>query len=523
MSFKFSRGDTPSKAASSLGGSWRDLVYVFPNGKVVQGADLNPRAVPIGTVAYTKDEYGGGGGGSGGGSTRPTRPKPEGASGPYGVYTEAQVSSWFAAAGVDPAIEGSDGEVIETADQRLARLAFQLNSGQRTEDDVLNEIYGGPGADVQSGAMGAGLLSEVYGGSPEIWENTETGEWFLSYGVPGTDVPLLYSITSSQLKAIFADAAPRADRRVRNSTLHELGAIFAGTAEDPFGNPYIDFIEQLEKEAQFQPWLRDEDMLAVMFEAALEGREPTDAELATTNWWQTHSAAQREWLTNYLRDPASADAMIQSAQVSTKQQLESLGISNAPSSLVNFLANKLVTGDWTQAYWSEQVRGLSDPYAKVAMDAELKSEVTGLSAPLDTTAEYEERVRAEVLNWLGPVYGKWNDSKIAQWAGRLRNDPDASDALTEVLRNQRMSLFPEYTNTQLTYEDIAEPWRRVWENTWRQPVDETDPLFLEIIRANDYQLAGQRLRAEGLSRGVKGVGDELQAAATRQGQQIRSF
>lgn len=63
-------GDRPGDIAITLGGEWgdwRNNVYQFPDGRIVQGADLNPRALPIGTTVFTPQEYqtqtGGGTGG----------------------------------------------------------------------------------------------------------------------------------------------------------------------------------------------------------------------------------------------------------------------------------------------------------------------------------------------------------------------------------------------------------------------------------------------------------------------------
>jgi hypothetical protein len=518
MAYTFKSGSTPNAAAAALGGSWKDLVYKFPNGTIVKGSALNPNTVPIGTIAYTQAEYDGTTGGGGSTSTKAV-PKEEGP-GQGGVYTRSQVSSWFTAAGVT--IEIKDGKtVIETAEQRLDRLVFQLNSGGRTETEVLQEIYNGTGKTIESGAKGAALLTETYGGSPEIWYDKTSGEWYLAYGVPGTDIPLLYSISTAELKVIFPDSKPVADRSITTNEIKKLGGIFAGTAEDPFGDPYADFIDQLEKEAKIKPWLKDADMLAIMFEATLEGRQPTEAELSQTNWWKTHSEAERAWLTMSLYDPSTSEQMITDARLGVRQALVDAGVSNATEDIINYMAGEWVQGRWSEIELQSQIKGLSDPSSGITLDEGLSKIIADTQITLDTTSQYEERVRTEVLKWLGPVHGEWTDNQIASWAGKLRNDPDGMEALTQMLRGQRTALFPEYANENLTYEDIAGPWRNMVSNTWGETPDETDPFFSELVRLNDYAEAGKRLRKEGLIRNVGKVSQDIERAGASANQQYR--
>lgn len=523
MPFTFKSGNTPGQAAKTLGGSWTDLVYVYPNGTVVKGSDLDPTKVPIGTIAYTSTEYETKVGSTSGGSTTTTTttklPTAEGpASG--GVYTRSQISTWFKEAGA--VVEIKDGDtVIETAEQRLDRLVFQLNSGTRTEEEVYQEIYNGTGSTLESGVKGAALLTETYGGSPEIWYNSNSKEWFLVYGVPGTDVPLAYSISLAELKVIFPDSTPVYDRSLTRAQMRSMGTIYAGTAEDPYGDPYGDFIRMIEKEATIKPWLKDPDMLAVMFEATLEGREPTEAELAGTDWWQNHSEAEREWLTQSLKDPATAEQMVRDARIAVRQGLIDAGVANPDAALIDYMAGEWVQGRWSQTYLNSQIKGVSDPASGIAIDRGLQGIVAELDEPVDTTRQYEDRVRQEVLKWLGPVYGKWSDTQIAEWAGQLRNNPDGMEALTSMLRGQRSAMFPEYANENLTYEDIAGPWRNLVSNTWGQPPDETDPFFMEILRLNDYGEAGKQLRREGLRRDISDVQTEIERSAVNANERYR--
>lgn len=441
MAYTFKSGSTPNQAASALGGSWRDLVYKYPNGTIVKGASLDPTKVPIGTIAYTQAEYDG-------------------------------------TAGSDPAAGGPD--------------------------DAAHE-----------------LLEEVYGGTPEIWYDETKKEWYLVYPVPTTDVPLLYSITTEELKAIFPDSDPVYDKKVTTASIAKLGGIYAGTAEDPYGDPYADFIDQIEKEAKIKPWMKDADMLAIMWEAALEKRAPTEAEISQTNWWKTHSESERAWLNVVLFDPRTADQMVTDARLGVRQALIDAGISNPTAELIDYMSGEWVQGRWSDMELQAQVRGLADPASGITLDDGVTKIVAGMDQPLDTSQQYEEKVRNEVLKWLGPAYGKWGGTQIAQWAGKLRNDPDGMEALTQMLRSQRMALFPEYANENLTYDDIAAPWRNMISNTWGQTPDETDPFFTSIIRMNDYAEASRQLRREGLRRDIGKVQLDIEQAGLSNNERYR--
>lgn len=365
------------------------------------------------------------------------------------------------------------------------------------------------------------LLEEVYGGTPEIWYNSNSKEWYLVYPVPDTDVPLLYTITLDQLKAIFPDSDPVYDKSLTRDEIRKLGGIYAGTAEDPYGDPYADFVDMLEKESKIKPWIKDPDMLAIMWEATLEQRAPTEAELSQTKWWQEHSESERAWLMVSLADPRTADQMVVDARVGVRQGLIDAGVSNPTEDMINYMAGEWVQGRWSNVVLQAQIKGVADPASGIAIDDGLAAIVDGLDEPLDTNQQYTERVRDEVQKWLGPVYGDWNETQISEWAGRLRNDPDGSDALTQMLRAQRLSLFPEYANETLTYEDIAAPWRNMVSNTWGQTPDETDPFFDEILRLNDYSEASKRLRREGLKRDVGKVQLDIERAGVGANQLYR--
>jgi hypothetical protein len=110
-----------------------------------------------------------------------------------------------------------------------------------------------------------------------------------------------------------------------------------------------------------------------------------------------------------------------------------------------------------------------------------------------------------VREWLGPqLMDGWKESEIAQWAQRIVENPQARNELVAKLRATRAARYQGY-DPELTYEDIARIGRAQVLDTWGQQMDETDPLFQQILQMNDAAQASQLLWSEGLNRGVRKV------------------
>lgn len=362
-------------------------------------------------------------------------------------------------------------------------------------------------------------LLNVPGGA-EVWV-VGTGGWFLVYNVPGTNppVPMAWAIRDpDQLKAVFGDQAPVADRYLTADDFYQSsGAIEFGYADELANqseHPFQAFVADYEKESAIRPWLRDPEVLALTTMAILEGRAVSEAELKTTDWWKTRTEGERQWVTLSAADPATAEQRITDNRIGVRQALLKAGVSAPSDSLVSLIADRWTFGQWSEAKMLEQVQKVSDPMAGGVLDADLANLVA--KDPLTTVASDTRKVREQVSRWLGPAHARnWSDQQLKDWAGRMRNDPNGEMLLQEELQRQRLALFPEYENPDLTYEDIAGPWRGVVSNVWGQQADELDPLFSRIVRMNDLAAAEQTLRTEGLKRGVGKVANDALEAATQ--------
>ncbi|MFO7166371.1 MAG: hypothetical protein DIU75_023920, partial [Mycolicibacterium hassiacum] len=326
----------------------------------------------------------------------------------------------------------------------------------------------------------------------EVWE--VEGRHFLVWYVPFTDppVPLAWFVSSSEERKALGIDTKKIDRKFKSwDQFYATGVLRHGDTRELVNtrvHPWELLKQHYEQEVAIKPYLADPEILALWAAAMMEGREITEGELKTTNWWRTHSQAEREWLLLNASDPATAERLISDNRLRVADLLRSSGVANASEALINLIADNWTQGKWTEVYALQQIRLLADPYAEGELDPELR----GMTKGLDRTREREDEVRQMIQRWLGPAYAaNWTDQHIAEWAGRLRNDPDAKQELEDVLRKHRMALFPEYDNPNLTYEDIAAPWRGVVQQIWGQTADETDPLFMRIVRTNDLATAEQ--------------------------------
>lgn len=330
-------------------------------------------------------------------------------------------------------------------------------------------------------------------------------------------IPLVWRVSGDEATALGITKS----RNMGSSDFARSGALNMGstlelinTTEDPVELIYSNF----DTEAKVKPWLQDPEILSIWVGAALEGRSITDAELQGTEWWRTHTQTERQWLSLNASDPSTARTFINDNRARVAQLIQDAGVDNASRDLVNLIADQWTQGSWSELYATNQIRLLADPNLQGRVDPLLRGQRRGL----DTIREGEEDVRRMVNTWLGPAHAAgFGERFISQWATQLRENPDAQTELTELLRQHRLALFPEYKDATLTYEDIAGPWRGVFQQVWGQTADETDPIFAKVVRMNDLAGAESLLRTEGLKRDNQTVVEDLLSSLSAFGGQVR--
>lgn len=453
---------------------------------------------------------------------------------------------------------------------------------------------GGGGQDAGGGGQQAGgggqtdveqsRPRQVPGGG-QVWR-VGGRDIYLAYAVPGTSTPLVWRIEDPErLEAIFGPGGPDGfDRELtaaefRGLSPWQIGGLsseLAVTEEDPWQV----FMSEFERAAEIRPWLEDPSVMAVIAAAYLEGREPTQDELSQTDWWNNHTAAEREWME---RAATAGDAEVRRILAdATSQVADALregGMSNPPRAVAEYIARQSLTGRWSEQKTNEQIRKVTDPFAPGQLDRGLLSvlqdpergdagdaraigegraavrervraifrnrgvpigtdtepeqlrlsritdeimtgrrdfddvrqsvdriavEQGGSPAGLDVTRQGETTVREMATRWLGPTMGDLSEQQVRQWAGRIRNDPDAEIEFREYLQGQRQAMFPGFENPNLTYEDIVQPIRQLVVQTWGQPPTD-EAMLVDLANMQDFQAAQAELRREGLQRGIGNV------------------
>jgi hypothetical protein len=223
--------------------------------------------------------------------------------------------------------------------------------------------------------------------------------------------------------------------------------------------------------------------------------------LESTDWWQEKTNAEREWLWLSVRNPTEAARFKEDNYLTTYAAFVDLGMEEISDELVTYMSNQFTQGLWSTTFLKKQIELLFTP-GQEGLDEGLATFLSTEQIDLGDPALSVSDVRAQWSKWLGPAYPP-SDTQIQDWAAKLRTGGEgARDQLTEHLRAQRLAMFPGYENPDLTYDDIASPWRGFMTAAWGQTPDETDETFQQVIRLNDTNEAGKLLRREGINQNI---------------------
>ena len=362
----------------------------------------------------------------------------------------------------------------------------------------------------------------------EFWNYD--GQIAIVYRIPGdpNETPLRYISSEKDLESIFGPVeskniefvTPSEDDWNRSLVFGNSIELYDPNITDPTRNPWESFVGAVEKQAAVRPWLKSPEMLHLLAEATLEGRKVTDAEWESTNWWRNHSQAEREWL--LLAQQANPDTgavltkdalrKLEDDRLIIKNAMTKAGIYNINDDVVNWIGEKFTTGEWSGDYTDEQINLLADPQLSGDRSQSLTSFINEGGITFETTRAGEQTVKDLISEWWGPIFGgDISDNQVEKWAGMLRNDPNGEIKLIDTLKNSRKSLYPEY-DPDLTYEEIASPWRGFVESSWGRSIDDSSDVMQEVIKLNDATKAKEFLFKRGLEDNIgKPVQEALQA------------
>ena len=431
--------------------------------------------------------------------------------------------------GADLVVDGEFGPLTEAAVkayQEQQGLTVDGIAGPNTMGKLQGETVTEPTPDTTTGEPGGGT-DLIISGNSQLWFNSDTGEHWVVYLVPavsladGTtsgDIYYGWRIeTDEELDALVGpgnSAVPAfsgTNGDFGSKGLVDLGMVGELLKFDLEDDPFDTWVEDFGIIAADQPWLLDADYQKLAVQAVMEradGRMSVP-ELHSTQWWINHNPAERSWMETYHSDPAAAQQMLDDNREDMRVKLSKAGIDNASDSLIRFMADKVTMGGWSANHLAGQIAALADPASVDVIDDELFTFLANDGTDLDGTRRLEDRVRTLLQTWLGPTFGDWSGSAIAEQAGILRNNPDGELEFVEFLKDQRMAMFPNYDNRNLSYQAIMQPWKNVTQSTWGVPVEETDETFMKIVQMNDPEAANKLMRGTGFDRGYDKVVNEV--------------
>lgn len=357
-------------------------------------------------------------------------------------------------------------------------------------------------------------------GGAQLWKNTDTGQSYIIYQVPDTDGDPIYMRwtvpSEADVQSFFGPGQPVIyQRTVTNASDDWLNAVDFGSSTDIANvaeNPFDGWSSTLSIESKSQPWILDDDYQTLLAMSVVENRMLTEAEIASTSWYSTHSEGERQWMLIQHSDPMTAQNNIDDGRISVRNLLQQSGVTDPDDQLVDFMADKLTMGQWTKQKLDQQILIMSDPYYKdEPLDTEFRNFISDNDISYTHTSDMENEVRSQVQRWLGTNFGNWSNEQVSEWAGKLRNDPNSAEALVDTLKTQREALFPGY-DREADYETIASPWKTMMRNVWGEVPNDSDQTLQNIIRLNDAGEAGKLLTSEGLKRGNDNVVNSVQSA-----------
>ncbi|MFW5899101.1 MAG: hypothetical protein ACOCUN_01385, partial [Jiangellaceae bacterium] len=234
-------------------------------------------------------------------------------------------------------------------------------------------------------------------GGAELW-NVD-GTFYAVYTVPGTDVPLMFAFDrKGMLEEHSTDDTPEADKTLTMQQARARGAqVFGSVAEIQLTteHPWDGFLSQIERDKDIMPWLEDPEVVAHYGSAWLRGTSPN---LENTEWWQSRTDQERQWLQEAAANPTQARQQLEDTRRTILDALQQSGVSNVTDNVANLIADNVTRGHWSQSYAEQQLRRLSDPFAPGEVDPELRREMSQIGAGGDRQAREQgpEAVRSRI-------------------------------------------------------------------------------------------------------------------------------
>ena len=406
-----------------------------------------------------------------------------------------------------------------------------------TSDKTLEEVLGqvtdpavNPPDDGEGG--GENNVSTGFQGT-QLWELD--GATYVVFPVPDTD-PVLYIryladdeiidnyYSSGREKPDVISKSADDEEWVNSSFFGDLAEVDKDILE---GNkdPFVGLADKFDVAKKYRPWLENDELYNIWLEAFIEDRDILDEEWKTTEWWRAHTQEQRDWLLlSQDKDlstlPADATAYLNNNIIKFRDMFKAAGVTNIEDivntdgeSFLDWFSFNFTSGDWTELYTLDQLKAIADPTTGIEQDAAISNWLQGKAEGVDvsTTKRFEAQVENLANEWLGPLYGVLTDEQKSDYAALIRNaeseDIGASNVI-EKFKGIRGTLFGDY-DENLTYNEIATPWRNYSFQLLGQRMDETDSTFVDVIKANDQKTATTMLTEWGINNNATTLLDKV--------------
>jgi len=391
------------------------------------------------------------------------------------------------------------------------------------------EDNGGSGNGSDNGS-GSDSVSTGYQNS-QLWEFD--GATYVVFSVPDTDLFIRYLADEEILDLYYSSGRVKPDvvsksaddeDWINSSYFGELAEV----DEDILLNdkdPFTGLADKFDVAKKYRPWLDDDELYNIWLEAFIEDRDILDEEWKTTEWWRTHTQEERDWLLlSQGKDlstlPADATAYLNNNIIKFRDMFKKAGVTNIEDivntdgeSFLDWFSFNFTSGVWTEVYALDQLKAIADPSTGIEQDESISTWMEGKAQGVDvsTTKQFEAQVENLANEWLGPLYGVLTDEQKSDYAALIRNaeseEIGASNVINK-LKGIRGTLFGDY-DPNLTYNEIATPWRNYSFQLLGQRMDETDSTFVDVIKANDQKTATTMLTEWGINNNAPTLLDKV--------------